>query len=307
MSFRWFVYYCALGGGCAAYLGWLLGRLVGLESSLGLAVVRGLFVGMMIALGLSLLDALWNGFRSSSGTLALVLQSVIAPLLGCVSGCLGGLIGQSLYGRSQLSIYLLLGWTVTGLLVGGSIGVFDLISGVLHREDTRGTLRKIIHGLLGGSIGGLLGGTFFIVLRSIWETILKNHQGDYWSPGATGFIVLGMCIGLMVSLAQVLLTEAWIKIEAGFRHGRELLLSRPVVVIGRAEACDIGLFGDDQIEKVHCNITRRGNDYVLTDEGTATGTYVNDERVNEPRKLRSGDLIRLGRNLLRFGQRAKRQ
>jgi len=31
MSFRWFIYYCALCGGCAAYLGWALGKFAHVE------------------------------------------------------------------------------------------------------------------------------------------------------------------------------------------------------------------------------------------------------------------------------------
>ena len=50
-----------------------------------------------------------------------------------------------------------------------------------------------------------------------------------------------------------------------------------------------------------------GNDYILTDENTASGTFVNDERVFGPRALRSGDRIRLGRCVLRFGERAKKR
>ena len=40
-----------------------------------------------------------------------------------------------------------------------------------------------------------------------------------------GFVVLGLCMGLMIAVAQVVLKEAWLKVEAGFRKGRELLLS----------------------------------------------------------------------------------
>ena len=59
-----------------------------------------------------------------------------------------------------------------------------------------------------------------------------------------GFVALGMCIGLLIGLAQVILKEAWVRVEAGFRAGREMILSKPEVTIGRAESCDIGLFGD---------------------------------------------------------------
>ena len=37
MSFRRFVYYCAVCGGCAAYAGWVLGRVFSFESVLVLS------------------------------------------------------------------------------------------------------------------------------------------------------------------------------------------------------------------------------------------------------------------------------
>ena len=126
---------------------------------------------------------------------------------------------------------------------------------------------------------------------------------DLWSPSAWGFVALGACIGLLIGLAQVILKEAWLKVEAGFRKGREVILSKPEITIGRAESCDIGLFGDPQIEKLHARIRQEGNRYVLIDEGA--GTYVNEELIHGSRLLHSGDAIRLGKCVLRFGERQK--
>jgi pSer/pThr/pTyr-binding forkhead associated (FHA) protein len=110
----------------------------------------------------------------------------------------------------------------------------------------------------------------------------------------------------MIGLAQVILREAWLRVERGFRAGREIILSRPVLTVGRAEACDIGLFGDPDVERLHARLIRHGDGYLLKDEGTAGGTYVNGERLAGPRHLQAGDVIRLGNSQLRFGERQKR-
>jgi predicted component of type VI protein secretion system len=112
-----------------------------------------------------------------------------------------------------------------------------------------------------------------------------------------------VCIGLLIGLAQVILREAWLRVEAGFRKGREVILAKPEITIGRAESCDVGLFGDPQIEKLHARICQDGDHYVLHDEGA--GTYVNDEPVYGSRILHSGDAIRMGKSVLRFGERQK--
>src|SRR5690606_25593969 len=122
-----------------------------------------------------------------------------------------------------------------------------------------------------------------------------------------GFVILGTAIGLFVGLAQVFLKEAWVRVEAGFRPGRELMLSKEETTIGRAESCDIGLFGDSNVEKLHCQIFVKSNRYFLADGNTPAGTMVNDKRVGkEPVALRDGDMIQVGRNVLRFGEREKR-
>ena len=85
-----------------------------------------------------------------------------------------------------------------------------------------------------------------------------------------------------------------------------MILSKPEITIGRAESCDIGLFGDDAIERTHARILLQGNRYVLTDAGTPGGHLVNDQRVTGPTPLRAGDAIRVGSNVLRFMEKQKR-
>ncbi len=307
MSFRLFIYYCALCGGGGAFAGWGLGRWLARSADPVLnSGVKGLFLGLGIAFLLGLLDALWN--YSLSQFFSVFVRVLMAVVIGSAGGLLGGMIGQVLFDKWNYSFFLVFGWTLTGLLIGMSLGVFDLLAALARNQETHGPLRKMLNGVIGGASGGLLGGVLYSYLFGAWLSLFKDKPDDrIWSPSSWGFVVLGMCIGLLIALAQVILKEAWLKVEAGFRKGREQILSKQTLTIGRAEKCDLGLFGDAQVERVHCRIVRKGNDYILTDEGTLAGTFVNDERVHGPRTLRSGDLIRLGRCILRFGERAKRR
>ena len=302
MSFRLFIYYCALCGGWAAFFGWILGRMFSPHNDIGRAGIRGMFLGMLIALGLSLVDAMWN---VSMKQILQVLQRVgVAVLVGCVGGLLGGIVGQALYNVS--AIFYVFGWTLTGLLVGTSIGVFELLAGIIRQQDIQGAKKKLIKGLIGGGTGGLIGGILALLLRSAWSGILKADPDSVWSPTAWGFVALGMCIGLLIGLALVILKEAWIKIETGRRAGREMILTKERTTIGRAESCDIGIFGDNQIEKVHASILLAGNRYFVEDAATPHGTYVNDRKVVGRAPLQSGDMIRVGNSVLCFRERQKR-
>src|SRR5262249_7486780 len=153
-----------------------------------------------------------------------------------------------------LAFFVILGWTVTGALVGASIGLFDYLAAKGRGQETRGVSRKVKNGVLGGTIGGVLGGSVYLYLLSQSAKWFGPSLADaFWSPSASGFVALGLCIGLLIGLAQVLLREAWLKVEEGFRAGRELILSKPLITIGRAESCDVGLFGDPAIERQHAS------------------------------------------------------
>ncbi len=195
---------------------------------------------------------------------------------------------------------------MTGALVGLAVCIYDLLEATLLGQDVDGPLRKVLHSVLGGTIGGFLGGLLSLGFRGLLTGLFEGKPDKLlWSPSAWGFVALGACIGLLIALTQVILKEAWLKVEAGFRAGREQILAKPVVTIGRAENCDVGLFGDPAVDRLHARILRNGENYLVADADSATGTFVNGERLAGPRVLRSGDAIRVGRCVLRFGERAK--
>jgi hypothetical protein len=275
-----------------------------------------LFLGVGVALALGLVDALWN--FALHQLRAIVVRVAVALLVGGLGGLLGGLVSEGLYELAENVLggpkgaafgvvgpaLVVFGWTLVGLLVGVAPGAFDLAAAVARGKDPGGAGRKVRNGLLGGGVGGLLGGVLSVLLRATWEGLFKDTPSQrLWSPSATGFMALGACIGLLIGLAQVILKEAWLKVEAGFRAGRELILTKPEITIGRSEACDVGLFGDNGNERVHARLRHEGGRYVLADAGTPGGTWVNDERIAGPRPLRAGDAIRVGRYVLRFGER----
>jgi len=304
MSFRLFIYYCALCGGWAAFAGWALGQRVSPDSPLGKAGIRGLFLGLTVAMGLGLVDAIWNLSMRRTGLVA--LRVGVALLVGAVGGLIGGMAGHLLLDATHMQLVFVIGWTITGLLIGTSVGVFELLSGLVRRQDVSGASKKLIKCLVGGTVGGLLGGALALFLKIGWEKVFHGKDADFLlSPTATGFVALGMCIGLLVGLAQVILREAWIRVETGFRPGREMILAKEKMTIGRAEACDLGLFGDNTIEKHHASILLAGNRYYVEDAGTPAGTFVNDQRVAGKMQLKAGDAIRVGRSVLRFNERQR--
>jgi MFS family permease len=294
MSFRLFIYYCAICGGWAAFLSWGLAQGLGLRSFdnayLRAALIAAV-LGVMVAGAIGFVDALLNavGFQR-------VVRVGICLGIGLVGGLLGGLIGQFL--NSALHMPFFIGWILVGVGIGASIGVFDLLQAMMKRGDMHMPLKKTLNGVYGGFLGGFLGGVLF----GLMFPNDKIPRTDL----AIGLVILGLCIGLMVGLAQVFLKEAWIKVAQGFRAGRELMLSKDETTIGRAESCDLGLFGDNTIERTHARIVLKDNRYLLADAETPSGTFLNDERISKPTPLKSGDVIRVGNSVIEFGERQKR-
>jgi hypothetical protein len=303
MSFRLFVYWCALCGGWAAVVGWALGQAIARGDSLGSTGIKGMFLGMLIALALGFVDAVWiYSLRQLSQVIPRVFVCVA---IGTIGGLIGGAVGQFLYDEvGNLVAFQIFGWVLTGLMVGVSIGSYDFLRTWVREEELGFPTSKVIRGVLGGAVGGLLGGILDWKLGDAWTHLFPAKE-NLWSPSLTGFIALGLCIGLMIALAQIIFTEAWLRVEKGFRSGRELLVNKPVLTVGRGESCDLGLFGDATIEKLHARIYQQDGRYLIADNGSTHGTFVNDQRIEEPTLLRSGDLIRVGNAYVRFSERRK--
>jgi hypothetical protein len=307
MSFKLFIYYCAVCGGWAALAGWSLGSLfaAGVRGELAQDVLMGLFLGLAVATALGVTDALWS--LPGGRHVEVVRRGLLIGLVGGGGGLAGALLGGLLWARTHNTLFQLVGWTFVGLLIGVSVGLYDLAARLRAGDGPSGAARKLRHGALGGAVGGLAGAILFVALRSLIGALLRRPAEDLVSASAVGFVALGACIGLFIGLAQVIFKEAWIKVEVGRRAGREMILSRDETSIGRAEACDVGLFGDPGVERLHARILHQDHLYLLADAGTPGGTYLNDRRVGHPTPLRSGDAIRVGACVLRFRERHQRQ
>ena len=156
MSFRLFVYYCAMCGGCSAYVAWALGKAISVSNRVLEAGMKGLLLGMLIGMGLAAVDAFWNS--STKRPFIALARIIVGFILGCLAGFFGGVIGQAFLSWLNLSLFFVFGWTLTGFLVGASLGVYDFLDRIFSNQELGGARRKILNGVMGGSVGGFLGG-----------------------------------------------------------------------------------------------------------------------------------------------------
>jgi hypothetical protein len=287
MSFHRLIYYSAIVGGWAAFLGWLISEIFLLRrasdfSTLSLILTTGI-VGGAIAGGLGMLAGAANGqWKQNLHRLWLGLGG------GFLGGALGGGFGALIYSQELATVSKTIGWTLMGLAIGSDDGIFDL------------NVKKIRNGLIGGGIGGFLGGLLFNPIYALF--------GGNMSSRAAAFVILGMFIGLFIGLAQIILMEAWLTVVAGFRTGRQVILTLPETILGTSEKAQLPFiaYGAKGVEPIHLRILRRPEGgFLLQDNNSRTGTQLNGKRIGEPVLLRHGDLIQLGPNAVRYSESFK--
>ena len=237
-------------------------------------------LGAMIGAGLNLVAGMANAQWRQQ------IRRVPAGLVvGGFGGLVGGLLGEILY--ADLGWPRFLGWMIMGLGIGMADGLYD------H------SWRKIRNGLLGGAIGGLLGGLLF--------DLIARTAADVASR-ATGFVILGLCVGALIGLAQVVFKEAWLTVLDGFRPGRQLILSQGTTLLGHGDHLPLPFLGyaGRDLENEHLRISRHADgNFMIEDIHSRAGTLLNGQRLDRAALLRDGDLIKLGGNIVRFNHRQR--
>jgi len=73
------------------------------------------------------------------------------------------------------------------------------------------------------------------------------------------------------------------------------------LTIGRGDGCDLHLYWDHEVSRLHAQLERIGSDWVLIDDGLSrNGTYINGERLQARHRLRDGDVILTGSTTISF-------
>jgi FHA domain len=83
-------------------------------------------------------------------------------------------------------------------------------------------------------------------------------------------------------------------------HGDEFELDSADLTIGRGGQNDISIEGDEFASARHVRIEPRRDGVWVHDLGSTNGTHVNGLRIDRPRKLTTGDIVRVGETELRY-------
>jgi pSer/pThr/pTyr-binding forkhead associated (FHA) protein len=81
------------------------------------------------------------------------------------------------------------------------------------------------------------------------------------------------------------------------RRGRVFELGDEVTV-GRSPGCAVPLDDDTFASSIHARVFRRSGELWIEDLGSTNGTWLNDERLDVPARLRRGDRVKVGSTIL---------
>ena len=253
----------------------------GLLTEVVLGALAGMFIGGFIwshesITGRRFRDALKRaGFGAAAGVLG---GAAGAALGNTIFIALGKLVTEAGGFKASIGVALsvALGWAVLGAAVG-------LSGGIMIRSRARA-----LYGLAGGALGGLLGGLLFNALSatSIWSVL-------------AGLTLLGMCIGIFISLVEEVFVSAKVKVIKGRHINREFSLLKTLNVVGRDDRSDVCLSGAEGVGMQHAVIKRTNGHFSIETDEEGKSVYVN-QKLTRSSKLADGDVIRVGSILLMF-------
>jgi sRNA-binding regulator protein Hfq len=87
---------------------------------------------------------------------------------------------------------------------------------------------------------------------------------------------------------------------AGPHAGESLALGVDMITVGRSSDNDFPLSNDKEISRRHAVIRYEMGKFLIQDQNSLNGTFVNDERIDSPHFLDDGDVILIGVSHLEF-------
>jgi len=90
--------------------------------------------------------------------------------------------------------------------------------------------------------------------------------------------------------------------SADLDEGQDYELDSAQLTIGRGGQNDIAIGSDEYASARHARFEPRQDGVWVQDLGSTNGTYLNGARLEHPRRLTQGDIVRVGETDLRYEQ-----
>ena len=126
---------------------------------------------------------------------------------------------------------------------------------------------------------------FVYAARMVWVEVRRSRAEQPQAPVAAPVVVdKSLVLRLRV-------------VDPPQRRGRVFELGEEVTV-GRSPGCAVPLDDDTFASSIHARVFRRSGELWIEDLGSTNGTWLNDERLEVPARLRRGDRVKVGSTIL---------
>lgn len=106
--------------------------------------------------------------------------------------------------------------------------------------------------------------------------------------------------GGVTSPAPAMGSQPRLVASGGVYSGNIYPLGGSLVSIGREATNTVVLSNDNTVSRRHASIEHSGGNYVIRDEGSSNGVFVNGVKISGMQPIRSGDEIQIGNTRFRF-------
>ena len=130
------------------------------------------------------------------------------------------------------------------------------------------------------------------VVRTAGRDMRLPQESFILRPGGA---LTGGAIGQQISSGRLVVAHS-----PALEEGTEYALDAAAVTIGRSNQNVVSIDDDEFASARHARIEPRRDGVWVNDLGSTNGTYVNGVRIDRPRKLVNGDVVRAGETELRY-------
>jgi len=141
---------------------------------------------------------------------------------------------------------------------------------------------------------------FLVLLYLFIWRIVRTAARDLRLPQESFVLAPGSIPGLGEEAAHIEAGKIVVVKSPALAEGEEWELDASPITFGRSSQNDVELKRDEYASSTHAKVEPRRDGVWLEDIGSTNGTYLNGIRLTRPKRLSSGDILRIGETELRY-------
>jgi FHA domain len=141
---------------------------------------------------------------------------------------------------------------------------------------------------------------FLVLLYLFIWRIVRTAARDLRLPQESFVLAPGSIPGLGGEAPHIEAGKIVVVKSPALTEGDEWDLDASPLTFGRSSQNDVELKRDEYASSAHARVEPRRDGVWLEDIGSTNGTYLNGIRLTRPKRLTSGDIVRIGETELRY-------